>query len=473
MNYLIQTTFRDHPASLIYETTSPDDLTEEEEVWLEYRKIIDPSKTNTPSAVSNYYICTGTPPHGYGTQAPKVAETVSRAYRFNLKRSKKTIRIDDKYDVERLNWEFATDGDFPHEKIHGNYIPSGLKDMTASFVQSYHQVLDDAVERVMQDLLNTNSDTLTSGRQTFCPFTGQSTTAAIAYKRALEFLTTNLGNIGSSCLDRLKATMKIFELNSIQYLTLEEYDYKRKVYNRVTKENNIITEKRLRKVYKTTASVEETREVMLKLTFRFASYIKHKERGKKDRRAICSAGMFLRMFLKVIEDLHLLISSDVKGSTISIGGEMKKMKIDNHLTVRSLAGDTAPFVTQGTEDATKWNECLAPGAFAMMHRYLFDSDTRTSLGLPCPSSWGKLWSSLTVVGNFFMSMKEIQIGAGLQVRNDTHYSRLNWIDKHIPMMSAETKEWYEEIKDKITEDRKYFKASPGMLMGMLNAGSTT
>lgn len=64
------------------------------------------------------------------------------------------------------------------------------------------------------------------------------------------------------------------------------------------------------------------------------------------------------------------------------------MKIANHLTVRSLAGGTAPFVTHGTEDATKWNECLAPGAFAMMHRYLFDSETRTSLGLPCPSSWG-------------------------------------------------------------------------------------
>lgn len=150
----------------------PDDLTNEEEEYLEYRKVIDPSKTNTLSAVSNYYIYTGTQPHGYGTQTPKVAETVSRAYRFNLKRSKKTIKIDNRYDVEKLNWEFETDGDFPHDKIHGNYLPSAVKDMTTSFVQTYHQVLDDAVKRVMQDLLNTNSDTLTSGRQTFCPFTG-------------------------------------------------------------------------------------------------------------------------------------------------------------------------------------------------------------------------------------------------------------------------------------------------------------
>lgn len=91
---------------MIYETTLPDDLTREEEEQIECEKVIDPSKTNTLSAVSNYYIYTGTPPHGYGTQAPKVAETVSRAYRFNLKRSDKTLKIDNRYDVERLNWEF-------------------------------------------------------------------------------------------------------------------------------------------------------------------------------------------------------------------------------------------------------------------------------------------------------------------------------------------------------------------------------
>lgn len=230
MDLLIKTTFRDHPASLIYETTLPDDLTKEKELQIiEYKKIIDPSKTNTLSAVRNYFKYTGTPPHGYGTQAPKVAETVSRAYRFNMKRSNKTLKIDNRYDVERLNWEFESDGDFRNDTIHGNYLPSALKDMTASFVQTYHQVLDDSVERVMQDLLITNSDTLTSGRQTFCPFTGQSTTAAIAYKRALDFLTTNLGNIGSSCLDWLKATLRVFELKSIKYLTIEEYDYRRKM----------------------------------------------------------------------------------------------------------------------------------------------------------------------------------------------------------------------------------------------------
>lgn len=190
---------------------------------------------------------------------------------------------------------------------------------------------------------------------------------------------------------------------------------------------------------------------------------------KEERRAICSAGVFL----KTIEDFHLLISKDVKGSTISIGREMKKMKISNHLTVRTLSSGTAKAVTQGTEDATKWNECLAPGAFAMIHRYFFDSNLRSELGLPNSSSWGRLWSNICIVGNFFMSLKQIQIGHGLQVINEQHYLRMSWADECVPMMSDFTRGWYNDIKDKITPDRHFLYASPGMLMGMLNAGSTT
>lgn len=40
-------------------------------------------------------------------------------------------------------------------------------------------------------------------------------------------------------------------------------------------------------------------------------------------------------------------------------------------------------------------------------------------------------------------------------------------------MNEETKEWYLKLNSKITEDRRYVRSSPGMLMGMLNAASTT
>lgn len=61
------------------------------------------------------------------------------------------------------------------------------------------------------------------------------------------------------------------------------------------------------------------------------------------------------MFLKIIEDFHLKIAEEVKGSAISIGGELKKMKITNHLSIKNLEDTTAMASTQGTEDATKWN----------------------------------------------------------------------------------------------------------------------
>lgn len=42
-----------------------------------YKRKFNPELTKNLSSVSALYIYTGTPPHGYGSQAPKVAETVS------------------------------------------------------------------------------------------------------------------------------------------------------------------------------------------------------------------------------------------------------------------------------------------------------------------------------------------------------------------------------------------------------------
>lgn len=43
----------------------------------------------------------------------------------------------------------------------------------------------------------------------------------------------------------------------------------------------------------------------------------------------------------------------------------------------------------------------------------------------------------------------------------------------MPRMNTVTKEWYTKTNHLITYDRKFMKCSPGMLMGMLNAASTT
>lgn len=167
----------------------------------------------------------------------------------------------------------------------------------------------------------------------------------------------------------------MFEKKTIRYTGRKTVTTQKRVYDKETKQHIIVKEKKLREM-KETNDIGESRAVMMKLMRRFASYIKHKERGKKDRRAICSTGMFLRMFLKIIEYFHLKLAKDVKGSTISIGGEEKKMKIAFHLTVKNLATTVAGSVAQGTEDATKWNKCLAPATFALMHTYLFDDEVR-------------------------------------------------------------------------------------------------
>lgn len=131
--------------------------------------------------------------------------------------------------------------------------------------------------------------------------------------------------------------------------------------------------------------IDNVRKEMQRLVCSFASYIKHKERGKKDRRAIASATMLLRPFLHITESFHLGLSKGLMGFTISIGGEEKKAKITSNMEVTALDTELANHVSQGTEDATKRNECLSPGIFFLMHHYLFDPSLRVANLVPLSS----------------------------------------------------------------------------------------
>ena len=90
--------------------------------------------TTNKVLVSSLYIYTGTPPLGYGTQAPKVAESVNRAYSYNRKKEDKTITIDDN-NIELLSsivtFHFIITSvvTFPFNEIYGNYIPAAVKGM--------------------------------------------------------------------------------------------------------------------------------------------------------------------------------------------------------------------------------------------------------------------------------------------------------------------------------------------------------
>nr|AVR52572.1 PB1 [Photinus pyralis orthomyxo-like virus 2] len=463
--------FEEYPNTLLIETIAPDDMTEAEEIVVGKPKELDKKYTETLAIISPYYLYTGTPPFGYGTQASKVAETVLRAYSFNLKKKNRVLQVGP-YEIERLQWE-KEDGKFPHHETHGNFVPAELRLMVESFLKRHHAQVDDCAEKTIKEALEKNSDVLTAGRQTHCPFRSQSVTAASAYKYFFDYLTENTGLTGLTCLEWIRAICLTLENETLSHVSLEEKWAEKVKYNRVTKQRVKVHTRTTRRVKTTTKGKENVRKVALHYYTQFASYLKHKERAKKDRRAIASATMGLRMFLRIIEQFHLHLAKVIPGSTISIGGEEKKAKITNNLANDSLNHEVADTTTQGTEDATKWNECLSPGSFALMHRLLFEDSIRAKLGLPRSNEYGRLFSRVAVTGNFMMAIKSIQIGQGTQIRDQEHYSRLEWRDEHIPYMNDQTKEWYQKVSPLMTPDRQYVRASPGMLMGMLNAGSTT
>lgn len=463
--------FDETPSSLICETMLPDDMTENGETAFGRRKELPAHITNNLTVVSTYYIYTGTPPHGYGTQAPKVAETVERAYSFNKKPRNKTVKIGP-YEVERMHWE-REDGKFPTDEVHGNFVASEELEMIKKFLKTHHRTVDELADKTINKLMHGNSDVLTRGRQTYCPFTDQSVTAATAYKRFHDFFTDNLGPIGPSCLEWTQSIFKIMEMEKVKYLTVERKIVKKRIFDKKQQQHVWIEKEVAKQTHAYRKSVQETRDLVMDLLRRFASYIKHKERGKMDRRAIASAGMGLRVFFHAIEEFHLALAKHMEGSTISIGGEEKKAKIAANLATDQLEEGRSTVSCQGTEDASKWNECLAPSAFAIMHTYFFDDGLRQMLNLPRPNENGKLLSKIMCAGNFIMSVKQVQLGQGVQVHNGSQYSRIKWIPEHKKHMNVKTREWFEKVESKITPNGRFLNASPGMLMGMLNAGSTT
>lgn len=76
-----------------------------------------------------------------------------------------------------------------------------------------------------------------------------------------------------------------------------------------------------------------------------------------------------------------------------------------------------------------------------------------------------------MTGNLLMPLKQLQLGPGIQIRNDHEYSRIQWCDAHMDVMYDFTAEWYYAVRTIMDAGGRLLNASPVMLMGMLNAGS--
>lgn len=79
---------------------------------------------------------------------------------------------------------------------------------------------------------------------------------------------------------------------------------------------------------------------------------------------------------------------------------------------------------------------------------------------------------LSVTAFIRILIKRINLGIGFLLENDDFYTRIAWCDTQKDMLNLHNQEWFEKLNGKIDEE-DYVPASPGFLMGMLNAGSTT
>lgn len=394
---------------------------------------INPETTNGLHMMSGTYLYTNPPPYGYGSPAPYVAATVNRAYEYNRK-DNKTPLIVNGFEIEDV--QIPDIKDFPKEGITGNYNPSLAWSFAKIFLIRNSKSIIDCAHEVIDFMKRSNSDVLSKGRQTWDPETFKSTTCSKAFNGFVDIMRRNLGKTPSTMMEAL---IMWYELYDHDFLIVKE---KRLV---VTKKKKFIPRLKIRLVVSSNRFEIKRNKISGKARCNkwlddyarsFCSYIKHAERGKKDRRAIASGSMAMRAHLKVIEEFHLRLSKLVPGSTISIGGEEKKKKIINELQMSSLKeGFATCYSLQATEDATKWNECLNPLLFAMIHNCWFDDNVRISCSLPKVTDDEKAFEKICRMGFYYLSIKRIHLGIGFLLENDTFFTRIPWSQTKSNMLS--------------------------------------
>nr|UAJ23566.1 PB1 [Granville quaranjavirus] len=371
---------------------------------------------------------------------------------------------------ERPTQMWPSKDPYPLDVITSNFSPQACREMFELFLTENHQLIDNCLNATWEYINTTNSDVLTKGKQTWDPINERSVPSAQAYRETAKLYDTHQ--------EYRKATLLGF-LNSFhEELGSEELTIRRR--ERTTKVENMRDPKTglILKVTKSQVRVksqklegEEVYQNTFKRATSFCAYLKSKERGKLERRAIASANMVLRAHLHIVEKFHLLISANLAGSVIGVGGEEKKNKILEVLG--SIKGFMGPGTTtlQATEDVTKYNECLAPECFALFHNVIMDSEVRNRLELPnLPAELSAL-SDIFTHTFYLLANKRIWMGRGHLVANKTSAAHMNWDKDCLHMMNEATREWFEKASSHIEEG--YLKAPYGMLMGMLNAASTT
>nr|QMP82229.1 polymerase PB1 [Dipteran orthomyxo-related virus OKIAV195] len=419
---------------------------------------------NTLGTISCLYLYANPPPMAYGTPAPKIAETVLRANEFNTKKNNKTVQIN-KYKIDNPVWE--NEGLFPYDEVSSNWHPGEVHKMSKKFLSENYRQIYDTVNQTIENCLSSNSDVLTKGKQTWDPINERSVPSPQAYSEYCELLSNNGMPNHHTLIGLIKNTFLLMEKNSIVSKKSEIY------YNKKEKRldsQRILSVKKQQRIVGKQYENDDVIHHILDLIRSFCGYNKSGERAHLRRRAIASPSIPMRAFLFVIEEMHLLLGKRIKGSTISIGGDEKKMKIIN--TMASTGTEPGSFKTlQATQDATKWNECLSASGFCMFSKTLFNDEIRKELGLPLMNQNEKLFEKICEAGHFLLAIKRIALGDGLQGNYGCYHGEIEYKKENLLNFNKITQEWLTKALEIM--EGNYLTASGGMLMGMHNALSTT
>nr|QWC36498.1 PB1 [Bemisia tabaci Quaranja-like virus 3] len=399
--------------------------------------------------------------------ASKTAESILRSKEYN---SLPNNGRSPNKNKDRQYWTPA-DGEFPMDfsKPTSNIDAQFVKECARDFVTHYADKIDECAKKTLRKIRTDNADVLTKGRQTWDVFSSKSITAPDAFKQMLEFFQANLNETNFTMLGWIKAWSSCFKKEIIKVKLRKEIEVVNKIYDKKMK---MFREQKTKKIQ--TEWVEKSGQekdlFLFDIATEFCSYLKTKERSKLKRRAICSANMILRMYFDIIENFHLELSKVIKGSTIALGGIEKQKAIEIGLN----AMDPGEVNILATEDATKWNECLSASGFFLMHYVFFNKEERERQEMPSDLSDedSALIEEIFHTGIFLLSKKRVHLGHGHIVELGENFSRFDWREVPMEMLNENTRQWFEKIKPDL-DSRNCVYSPFGMLMGMLNAGSTT
>nr|UMO75717.1 MAG: polymerase PB1 [Xinjiang sediment orthomyxo-like virus 5] len=419
---------------------------------------------STLSSISGLYLYVNPPPMGYGTPAPYVAETILRTRKYNRKQQNRTIKID-RFEIDNTVWDINEPFDLC--EISSNWHPSHFHNMCKDYLTKHIDVIRNTSERIMENYLNTNSDVLTKGRQTWCPIMEKSVQSAVAMKNWCDLLINNGFPDHHSVVEIIKYTMDLMNLDELKTKEIVWTTITRRIRSRGQYED---VEKPVRYVKDIIIKGKENvRNKILDYLRSFCSYIKHNERSHLKRRAIASPSIPLRAMFLIVEEFHLAISKLTPGATISIGGDEKKRKIIQEMnSATSLHSNI--YTIQATQDATKWNECLSPQLFGMLSETFFNDDIRRRNGLPTMTPNERLFGIICQSSHFILAIKRITLGVGLQGISSDYHGIIRFAENKLSFYNKKTQEWFKPL---FPLDGIYINSSGGMLMGMHNGLSTT